>query len=156
MIWAASRFAGSPAPEKIGSFWPRTSVFRPSIAETPVWTKSAGLSRAYGLIGIPLMSGRSSGTMGGPLVPGPSQAVEDPPEHLERDIEPRRLAREADRGYRGRRSRFVPSKTWTTATSREMSSTCPVRVSPSGRTIAATSPYEMRRGRSTKISGPET
>jgi hypothetical protein len=28
--------------EKIGSFWPRTSVFRPSMAETPVWMNSCG------------------------------------------------------------------------------------------------------------------
>ena len=38
-VWAAIRaaraLAGKPAPEKIGSFWPRTNVMRPSMAETP-------------------------------------------------------------------------------------------------------------------------
>ena len=29
-------------PEKMGSFWPRTRVFSPSIAETPVWINSCG------------------------------------------------------------------------------------------------------------------
>ena len=29
-------------PEKIGSFWPRTSVFSPSMAEMPVWINSCG------------------------------------------------------------------------------------------------------------------
>ena len=34
--------SGRPKPEKIGSFWPRTSVLRPSIAETPVSMNSVG------------------------------------------------------------------------------------------------------------------
>jgi len=39
----AARFAcGRPEPENTGSFWPRTSVFRPSIAEMPVWMNSSG------------------------------------------------------------------------------------------------------------------
>ena len=29
-------------PEKMGSFWPRTSVFRPSMDEMPVWMNSVG------------------------------------------------------------------------------------------------------------------
>ena len=33
---------GRPEQEKIGSFCPRTSVFRPSIVEMPVWMNSAG------------------------------------------------------------------------------------------------------------------
>ena len=41
-ICAASAAWGRPEPEKIGSFWPRTRVFRPSIVETPVWMNSAG------------------------------------------------------------------------------------------------------------------
>ena len=35
-ICAASWAWGRPEAEKMGSFWPRTSVFRPSMAETPV------------------------------------------------------------------------------------------------------------------------
>ena len=52
-IWAASSLCGSPEPEKIGSFCPRTSGLSPSMAETPVWMKSSGKSRAVGLIGSP-------------------------------------------------------------------------------------------------------
>ena len=36
VICAAISFAGRPAPEKIGSFCPRTSVFITSIVEMPV------------------------------------------------------------------------------------------------------------------------
>ena len=41
-ICAASAAWGRPEPEKIGSFWPRTRVFSPSIVDTPVWMNSAG------------------------------------------------------------------------------------------------------------------
>ena len=34
---------GRPLTEKIGSFWPRTRVFRPSMAEMPVCMNSAGV-----------------------------------------------------------------------------------------------------------------
>ncbi len=53
-IRAARLFAGSPAPEKIGSFWPRTSVMSPSIAETPVSMNWSGWARVIGLSGRPL------------------------------------------------------------------------------------------------------
>ena len=33
---------GRPEPEKIGSFWPRTRVFSPSMVEMPVWMNSLG------------------------------------------------------------------------------------------------------------------
>ena len=35
-IWAAIRLCGRPLPENIGSFWPRTMGFMPSIVEIPV------------------------------------------------------------------------------------------------------------------------
>ena len=41
-IWAASWAWGRPLAEKMGSFWPRTRVFSPSMAETPVWMNSWG------------------------------------------------------------------------------------------------------------------
>ncbi len=41
-ICAASSAWGSPDMENTGSFWPRTRVLRPSIAETPVWMNSLG------------------------------------------------------------------------------------------------------------------
>ena len=41
-ICAPSWAWGRPEAEKIGSFWPRTRVFSPSMAETPVWMNSLG------------------------------------------------------------------------------------------------------------------
>ena len=41
-IWAARAAWGRPEPEKIGSFWPRTRVFSPSMVEMPVWINSLG------------------------------------------------------------------------------------------------------------------
>ena len=41
-ICAARLACGSPDAEKIGSFCPRTNVFSPSIADTPVWINSSG------------------------------------------------------------------------------------------------------------------
>jgi len=41
-ICAARLACGRPDAEKIGSFCPRTSVFSPSIADTPVWMNSSG------------------------------------------------------------------------------------------------------------------
>ena len=41
-ICAASLACGRPDAEKIGGFCPRTSVFSPSIADTPVWMNSSG------------------------------------------------------------------------------------------------------------------
>ena len=40
--WAHTLSWGSPLPEKIGSFWPRTSAFIPSMAEMPVCMNSRG------------------------------------------------------------------------------------------------------------------
>lgn len=44
-ICAAMRLWGRPEAEKMGSFWPRTIGFRPSIVEMPVWMNSEGKSR---------------------------------------------------------------------------------------------------------------
>ena len=41
-IWAARAAWGRPEPEKMGSFWPRTRVFSPSMVEMPVWMNSLG------------------------------------------------------------------------------------------------------------------
>src|SRR5439155_271030 len=67
-ICSATSLCGRPAPEKSGSFWPRTSVLSPSIVEMPVWMNSAGCSREYGLIAAPMISTRFSGTIGGPAI----------------------------------------------------------------------------------------
>ena len=52
-ICAANLACGSPEPEKIGSFCPRTNVFKPSMALMPVSMKSRGNARATGFIGRP-------------------------------------------------------------------------------------------------------
>ena len=116
MICAASSLAGRPEPEKIGSFCPRTSVFRPSIAEMPVSMKSAGCSRVYGLIGAPVMSRRFSGMIGAPPSIGlPVPFRMRPSSSGETSI--------FATSSRKRTSVFatsmprVPSKTWMTATS---------------------------------------
>ena len=44
-ICAAMRLWGRPDAEKMGSFWPRTMGFSPSIVEMPVWMNSEGKSR---------------------------------------------------------------------------------------------------------------
>jgi len=38
----------------------------PALADIPVWMKSAGLSRAEGLIGVPAISSTASGMISGP------------------------------------------------------------------------------------------
>ena len=43
-----TRAPAGPGPEKTGSFWPRTSVFMPSIAEMPVSMKSRAARAASG------------------------------------------------------------------------------------------------------------
>ena len=85
--WAATCAAssprwGSPPTEKMGSFWPRTSVARPSIAETPVTIGSLGASRG-GVDRTP--TGRTSApTAGGrrgrrcrPVAHAPQPALSD-------------------------------------------------------------------------------
>src|SRR5947208_4808099 len=52
-------------------------------------------------------------------------------------------------------SPLVPSKTWTTATPPPTSSTWPLRSSPLGVLIFASSPYPTPRTDSTKIRGPD-
>src|SRR5207249_2135728 len=52
-------------------------------------------------------------------------------------------------------SPLVPSKTWTTATPPPTSRTWPLRSSPLGVLIFASSPYPTPRTDSTKISGPD-
>jgi hypothetical protein len=52
-IRAARSSAGRPEPLKMGSFWPRTRVFSPSIALIPVSIGSAGGRRLTGFIGAP-------------------------------------------------------------------------------------------------------
>ena len=95
-ICAASWACGRPEPEKIGSFWPRTSGFSPSIAETPVWMKSSGKSRAVGLIGAAVDRQALSGMISGPVVARTAEAVEDAAEHVARDAELEPAAQEAD------------------------------------------------------------
>ncbi len=73
-ICRAISLCGRPEPEKIGSFWPLTSVLVPSIVEIPVWMNSSGGILEYGFIEAPFTSILSSGTMRGP----PSRGSPEP------------------------------------------------------------------------------
>ena len=113
-IMAAIWFAGKPAPEKIGNFWPRTRVLKPSMAEIPVWMKSEGLSRATGFIGTPIMGIRFSGMMGGrPSIGSPRPLKIRPIMSLET---PNRATSSTSRIRVDATSMpKVPSRTWITA-----------------------------------------
>ena len=69
---------GKPEPENIGSFWPRTNVFIPSILDIPVWINSDGSSREYGFIPDPTKSNFCFDTIVGPYLvgfPNPSKVL---------------------------------------------------------------------------------
>ena len=129
-ICAAISLAGRPAPEKIGSFWPRTSVFITSMVEMPVWMNSAGFARATGLIGAPRIGRRFSGMIGGrPSIGSPSPLNRRP---IISRLTPilatssRRLSEVLARSMPR-----VSSNTWITALRSETSMTCPPRMLPS-------------------------
>src|SRR6266705_985846 len=151
-ICSATSLCGRPAPENNGSFWPRTSVFRPSIVEMPVWMNSAGCSREYGLIAAPVISTRFSGTIGGPPSIGSPAPLRMRPS-ISRDtfsliVSPRNLTVD------WRSIPAVPSNTCTTTMSFDESRTCPRFRDPSGRPTSTSSPYPTHSVFSTKISGP--
>jgi len=73
-ICRATSLWGRPAPEKMGSFWPRTRVLVPSMVEMPVWINARGFSREAGLMAAPAISLNTSGTISGP----PSLGLPDP------------------------------------------------------------------------------
>jgi len=153
MIWAASSLAGRPEPEKIGSFWPRTSVLSPSIAEMPVSMKSAGCSRVYGLIGAPVMSSRISGMIGAPPsigfpVPFSTRPRSSPETSIFATSSRKRTS------VLAMSVPCVPSNTWMTAVVPETSSTWPERREPSGIRIETISLYAAPSTSWTKMSGP--
>src|SRR2546426_5014087 len=151
-ICNATSLCGRPAPENSGSFWPRTRVFRPSIVEIPVWMSSAGCSREYGLIAEPVMSTRSSGTIGGPPSIGSPEPLRIRPsmsrETFSLIVSPRNFTVD------WRSIPAVPSNTWTTTISFEESRTCPRFRAPSGSVTSTSSPYPTHSVFSTKIRGP--
>ena len=115
-IWAASSRWGRPPTEKIGSFWPRTSVASPSTTETPVRIGSLGVARAAGLIGQPPISRSSEPSTGGPPSSGSPRPLQTRPSHASptgmRIGPPPNETRTLSRA-----SPLVPSKTCTTASS---------------------------------------
>src|SRR6056297_1908435 len=151
-IWSESSLCGRPDPEKMGSFWPRTSVFMPSMAETPVWMNSSGYSRAVGLIAAPTMSSRRSGTISGP----PSMGWPDPSRTRPSRssvtgifmVSPRKRTEDS------RSMPSVPSNTWMETRPSLDSSTWPRSVSPSGVSISTISSYPMGSSTSANTSGP--
>src|SRR5512139_696829 len=66
-ISTAMRSCGSPPPEKIGNFCPRTSEFSRSTAVTPVSMNDRGVARDTGFSGTPSIRRRFSTASGGPL-----------------------------------------------------------------------------------------
>src|SRR3989344_4630696 len=152
-ICTANWLCGRPDAEKMGSFCPRTRVFSPSIVDTPVWMKSRGSARAYGLIGAPFMSSLFSGIIAGPLSRGspnpvntrPSISVETP----SCMVSPRNFTRVSETLMPA-----VEPNTWTTAIPRCVSSTWPFFISPEGSAISTISPYAMSETPSTKTRGP--
>ena len=138
--WPARSRCGSPATEKIGSFWPRTRVISSSITEMPVSTGSAGGRRNAGLIGNPVTGAVCSPVTGGPPSRGSPRPLQTRP---------------SQRGPTGIRSGLpanstvvpagsmpaVPSSTCTTARSPSASSTRPCRgcPPPSSRMVANSS-----------------
>ena len=137
-IWAAKRLCGSPAPEKIGNFWPLTRVLRPSIDEIPVWIKSSGKSLRSGFIDSPFISRNFSPTGSGrPSIglPRPSNTLPNNWSVTGISIvlpKNRVFVSETD-------SPVVPSKTWTTAVPPPISRTRPKRFAPAGVVISTSS-----------------
>ena len=154
-ICAASSRCGRPPTEKIGSFWPRTRVARPSIAETPVSTGSRGVSRCHGLIGSPATSRVSTPRTGGPPSSGSPRPLHTRPSQPSptgmRSGEPVKATRRPSVPIPS-----VPSKTWTTARSSWTSSTTPWRTSPEARRISAISSQPTPATSPTTTSGPRT
>src|SRR5436853_144176 len=151
-ICSATSLCGRPAPEKSGSFWPRSGVFNPSIVEMPVWMNSAGCSLEYGLIAAPMISTRFSGTIGGPPSMGSPAPLRIRPS-MSRDtfsliVSPRNFTVDC------RSIPAVPSNTWTTTMSFEESRTWPRFRDPSGRPTSTSSPYATQAVFSTKRRGP--
>src|SRR5919201_838436 len=151
-IWRATSLCGNPAPEKRGSFCPRTRVLSPSIVEIPVWMNSAGCSRETGLIAAPVISTCFSGTIAGPPSIGSPEPLRMRPS-MSRDtfsliVSPRNFTVD------WRSIPAVPSNTWTTTMSFEESRTCPRLREPSGRPTSTSSPYPTHSVFSTKTRGP--
>ena len=157
-ICVASARCGRPGTEKIGSFWPWTSVVRASMTEIPVSTGSCGGSRCTGLSGHPL-TGRAVGPVtGGP----PSRGSPRPLQTRPSQSSPTATCS----GRPANRTRTppgaipsVPSRTCSVARSRSTSSTRPWRSAPPTSTVAnssqptpSTSPRTSSGPRSSRTS----
>ena len=109
-----ARRPGRPKPEKIGSFWPRTSVLRPSIAEIPVSMNSVGMVAGDGVDRQPVDVAVGLGLQRRPAVDraGRSRRGCGRSGRARRPCaRPRRGRGRSCRGGSGRR---VPASTWTT------------------------------------------
>ncbi len=89
---------GSPAQEKIGSFWPLTRVFKPSMHDSPVSMNSCGRSRATGLSGKPDTGAQLLRHEHRQVVERLERAAEDAVEHARRQRRPLDRVREDDLG----------------------------------------------------------
>ena len=138
----------------MGSFCPRTSVLRPSMADTPVCMKSRGYSLAIGFMGTPLIfirrvaKGFGLSSMGSPR-PLNTRPI------ISRDTS-------SSRGRPANRTLVdaidnprVPPKAWIIAISSVTSSTLPIRVFPPGSVISTISSNPTPLTPSTITMGPE-
>ena len=153
-IWRASSLAGSPEPEKIGSFCPLTRVLRPSMADIPVCMKCEGFSLATGFIGRPFMSSLISGMTGGsPSIGSPMPLNVLPSMSMERPVfatSPLKYTLESSASIPA-----VPSSTWMTAVPSISWRTWPFFISPLLRRTSAISPTRPPRTLSRKRRGPD-
>src|SRR5512138_668083 len=151
-IWVASRPAGSPAQEKIGSFCPRTSVFMPSIAETPVSMKSCGFSRRITLRAAPAIGRRASAMgVGKPSAGRPRPSRTRP--SIARETPSFATSPESVTSTRSGAMPRVSSSTWIATRAPEISMTWPRRSSAPAR-IRTISPSRAEGTASRKRSGP--
>ncbi len=150
-ICRATSLWGRPAAEKMGSFCPLTRVLVPSMVEIPVWMKALGFSRDAGLMAAPMISLSTSGTMAGP----PSLGLPDPDRTRPMMLGARGILMTSPVNLTALSldSPPVPSKTWTTTISSEVSRTCPLFNSPPV-LISTSSPKPTGSVFSTKIRGP--
>src|SRR5512133_2514617 len=151
-ICVARRPAGRPAQEKIGSFCPRTSVFMPSIAETPVSMNSCGFSRRITLSAAPAIGKRASAMGAGTPSAGRPRPSRTRPS-IVRETPSFATSPESVTSTRSGAMPRVSSSTWIATRVPEISMTCPRRSSAPAR-IRTISPSRAAGTASRNRRGP--
>ncbi len=151
VIWPA----GSPEPEKMGSFCPLTRVFMMSMDEMPVWTNALGLDLFTGLRGSPC-TGSSSSTY--PISPSPSMGFPLPFNILPNKLLPTgifAMSFSSQTVVLPDLTPMVSSKTCMMQSPSSTSSICPESRCPSA-SMETSSPKPAPGTFSTKMRGPLT